>query len=315
MIVNLPTAEALNTTSLKLYFRAWQGIVTMMHSFDQQYPEEIYAWFQAKSDNWSEERADYLEGDQEDLHAALSTVQQSNELALKARIAEVSPYLLLLNNEMAFSATGRHIEFASLRTLDAVDLPKAVNTLTDTPLSSSYIQMYGQLRVQRNQYTHLGDTSIALNPGGICAAMIDQYLELWPGRPWLRDRVESTHGFEVFFDGKHWSPRQAIMFSLDYDRALIPARRFKQLFGASKSAVRYGCHQCQDDWAVSRNGPSLANAPSAYYDPEAKAMHCLICDADFPAVLKQCANGECKGKFAAVDVAQFGAEQCFSCES
>jgi hypothetical protein len=315
MIVNLPTAEALNTTALKLYFRAWHGIVMMMHDFDQQYPADVGDWLDATSDDWSEERAEYLEGAQEELHASLSSIQQSNELALKARIAAVSPYLLLVNNEMPFSSTSKPIEFASLRTLDAVDLPRAVNTLTDTPVSSAYMQKYGALRVQRNQYTHLGDTSAVLNPVELCEAMVDQYLELWPGRPWLRDRVESTHGREMFFDGKQWSPRQEIMLSLDYDRALIPASRFKQMFGATKSAVKYGCHQCQDDWAVSRNGPALADAPTAFYNGAAKAMHCLICDEDFPAVLKKCASDGCNGKFAAAEDAECGAGRCFTCGS
>lgn len=313
MIINLPTAGALNTTALKLYFRAWHGIVLILHEFDQHYPGTIGHWVEPDDDSWAEERAEYLEGAQEVLHALLSMIQQSNELALKARIAAVSPYLLLLNNDIAFSATGKGIEFASLRTLDAVDLPKAVNTLTQTPLSSAYIQRYGELRIQRNQYAHLGNTSVALDPAKMCAAMIDQYHELWPDGPWLRDRVDSTHGHEGFFDGKHWSPRQEIMNLLDYDRALIPAAGFKKLFGVKKSAVQFGCHQCQDDWAVGRNGPGMEEAPTAYYDKAKKVMHCLICDADFAAVAKPCSD--CEGKFAAVDSAEFGAGRCFNCGS
>ncbi len=313
MIVNLPTADALNSTAVKLYFRAWHGIILMLSAFDDHYPGSISDWVEPEEDSWADERADYLEAAQEDLHAYLSMVQQSNELALKARIAGVSPYLLLLNNEVAFNSTGNDTEFASLRTLDAVDLPKAINSLTPTPLSHAYIQRYSELRVRRNQYTHLGDTSAALDPAKMCAAMVDQYFELWPNRAWLSDRVASTHGHEGFFDGKHWSPRQEIMNLLDYDRALIPAIQFKKLFGVKKAAVQFGCHQCQDDWAVGRNGPGPAEAPTAYYDKAKKAMHCLICNVDFAAVLKPCSSEGCDGKFVAVESAEFGAGQCFSC--
>lgn len=315
MIINLPTSDALNTTAVKLYFRAWHGIVGMLHDFDQSYEGPVSNWVAPVDDLFAEERSDYLEGAQEDLHATLSIIQQSNELALKARIAAVSPYLLLLNNEMAFSTVGKDTEFASLRTLDAVDLPRAVNTLTDSPVSATYVQRYTELRVQRNQYTHLGDTSVVLDPIKMAAAMVDQYLELWPDRPWMRDRVESTHGREGFFDGKHWSPRQEIMFLLDYDCALIPAAGFKKLFSVKKAAVKFGCHQCQDDWAVRRNGPGLAEAPTAFYEGKKKVMHCLICDADFAAVAKLCNADECDGKFAADEEAEFGAGQCFSCGS
>jgi hypothetical protein len=311
MIINLPTADALDTTAVKLYFRAWHGIVGMLHGFDQSFEGPVSNWVKPEDDAYAEERADYLNGAQEDLHATLSIIQQSNELALKARIAAVSPNRLLLNNDVEFSAAGKDTEFASLRTLDAVDLPKAVSTLTKTPVSAAYVQHYGELRIQRNKYAHLGDTSIVLDPIKMCSAMIDQYLELWPERPWMRDRVEATHGREGFFDGKHWSCRQEIMFLLDYDRALIPAEGFKKLFSVKKAAVKFGCHQCQDEWAVSRNGPGLAEAPTAFYDSKKKAMHCLICDADFAAVTRAC--DACDGKFAAVADAEYGAGQCFSC--
>jgi hypothetical protein len=313
MIVNLPTAEALNATALKLYFRAWHGIVSILHEFDRVNETEAEQWLDPGEGLFAEEREEYLEVAQEDLHAILAIVQQSNEIALKARIVGVSPYLLLLNNDVAFGAAGKDIEFSSLRTLDAVDLPRAVNTLTKSPVGQKYVQRYGELRVQRNQYAHLGNTSVVLDPIAMCSAMAEQYLELWPGRPWLKDRVEATHGHEHFFDGKHWSPKHEIMFLLDYERALIPNATFKQLFGVKKSAVEFGCFKCQDDWAVSRNGPGLQEAPTAFYDKGGNAIHCLICDEDFAAVTKACGNDDFKGKFTASDDAEFGAGQCFSC--
>lgn len=185
MIVNLPTSEALNATALKLYFRAWHGIVSILHEFDQIHVTDAEEWLDPGEGLYFEEREEYLEVAQEDLHAILAIVQQSNEIALKARIVGVSPYLLLLNNDVAFGAAGKDIEFSSLRTLDAVDLPRAVNTLTKLPVGQKYVQRYEELRVQRNQYAHLGDTSVVLDPIAMCAAMAEQYLELWPGRPWL----------------------------------------------------------------------------------------------------------------------------------
>ena len=49
-----------------------------------------------------------------------------NELALKAKICAVSPYLLLLRSEPKFSAKVRDIDFSEFRTLDAVDLPPVI---------------------------------------------------------------------------------------------------------------------------------------------------------------------------------------------
>jgi hypothetical protein len=61
---------------------------------------------------------------------------------------------------------------------------------------------------------------------------------------------------------------------------------------------------------VRRNGPSLAEAPTAFYDGEKKIMHCLICAADFAAVAKLCKADGCDGKFAADLEAEFGAVTC-----
>lgn len=311
MIVNLPTSDAINATALKLYFRAWHGIVDTLFEFDETYQSSVVDWFDPTDDSYTEERAEYLEVAQEDFHAYASIAQQANELALKARIVAVSPYLLLLNNDVNLGGSAPAIEFASLRTLDAVDLPKAVNALTPTPVSDAYKQRYAQMRIQRNQYTHLGDTSAVLDPVKMCAGLIEQYLELWPDRAWLSDRVASTFAREGFFDGKHWSPRQSIMHLLEYDRGLIPPASFKKLFGAKKADVKFGCFSCQDDWAISRNGPGIGEAPTAFYKKADKAMHCLICDEGFAAILKTCES--CDGKFAAPDDAKYGAGRCFTC--
>lgn len=313
MIINLPAAAALNATALKLYFRAWQGIVAILHDFDGSFAGEAQDWVKAGKDSWAVERAEYLEWSQEELQAILAIVQQSNEIALKARIVAVSPYLLLLNSDIGFKNHDSDIEFATLRTLDAVELPKAVNALTGTPVSETFIQRYGELRTIRNQYAHLGNTNIELNPVLMCARMIDQYWELWRDRAWLRDRVEFTHGRQGYFDGKHWSPLQDILHGLDYDRALIPAAPFKKLFGVKKSAVSFGCHQCQDDWAVSRNGPGPVEAPTAYYDNVKSKMHCVVCDEDFETKAGSKACDDCGCAFIAPDSAEYGAGKCFSC--
>lgn len=313
MIVNLPTGDALDATAKKLYFRAWHGIIVLLVDFDNHFPGPIESCFASESDSWADEREEYLEGTQDDLHAFLSITQQANELALKARIAAVSPYLLLLNNEVTFKSSLGDTEFASLRTLDAVDLPRAVGTLTAKPLGQAYIKHYGELRIRRNQYAHLGDTSAPLDPVAMCASMIMQYLELWPEGRWLNDRVQSTHSSEKFFDGKHWSPRAEIMRLLEYDRVLIPPTSFRKLFKVKKSAVRFGCHACQDDWAVGRIGPAMQECPTAYYDKSLQAMHCLICDLNFDAVVQSCPDESCEGHFAAAATAEFGAGKCFTC--
>lgn len=313
MIVNLPTPTALQASALNLYFRAWQEIVDVLTDFDSTNDGSISDWAKdAADDAYADERAQYIEESQDDLHSALSIIQQSNELALKARIAAVSPYLLLLNNDIPSKGNNAAIEFSGLRTLDATDLPKAVNNLTSTPVSDAYIQHYNLLRQKRNSYTHLGHTGTPLQPLAMGELMIDQYIYLWPDRPWLKDRVDCLSKSRMgFFDDKNWSPRHYIMSSIDHDLGLIPTNSFKKLLGTKRSNVKFGCYQCQDDWAVSRHGPHIGEAPTAYYKNDEKQMHCLICDEAFAAVQKKC--DLCEGPFVVPDTAVFGAGHCYSC--
>ena len=284
-----------------------------MWEFDQTYPSDEVFQPEA-SDEWQQERSEYLEFAQEDLQATLAIVQQSNELALKGRICEISPFLLILDSDLPLSALPKDIDFADLRTMDAVDLPKAVNSLCAKPISGWYLQHYGKLRLLRNQYTHLGKANVNLNPRKMLVEMIDQYLALWPTRAWLKDRVDfislSRRGF---FDDKNWSPRQEVMYELPYDLEIIKPVQFKKLFGVSKSQLKYICHSCCDDWAIQRNGPWPSESKTAFFDGPKKAVHCLMCDSDFDAVPKSCPLGACSSKLAAPDNAEFGAGACFMC--
>lgn len=308
MIDHLPTAEGLNTTALKLYFRAWSELVGIMSAFDEYYSTERFG--RGEDDI----RDEYLRASREDLQAILAAVQQSNELALKARIVEVSPYLLLLNSDISFSNAPKQVEFSTLRTLDAVDLPKAVNTLCNAPLSDSYIQLYGKLRVLRNQYTHLGDTRRVLDPLKIMNDMIDQYIELWPARFWLKDRTElASISRNGFFDGKHSSTRLYVMSQFAYERALFPPSRFRKLFGVKKSAVRLACHSCRNDWYIEHGGVPAERCLTACYDGERQRVHCLMCKEDFAVSGEQCSAANCKSEFVAPRDAASGRGLCFAC--
>lgn len=312
MIVNLPTVDGLTTMALKLYFRAWTNARDTLIQFERHYPKS--GFFGSPTSQWNDERAYFLESIQDDLQANLALLQQCNELALKARIAEVSPYLLLVKSDVPFSNAAKNVDFAMLRTLDAVDLPPAVNTLTMKPLTDAYIEIYGKLRVLRNQYAHLGVAGIILDPLKMLGDIIDQYLSLWPDRAWLKDQVDmASTGQGAFYDDKNWSPRQEVMLSFSYDRVIIANASFKKLFRVTKAAVDYACHRCLDDWAISRNGPRATGAKTAYYRRSDKVIHCLMCGGDFAVGSGSCPTEDCSSKFIAAANAEFGSGACFKC--
>lgn len=312
MIKNLPSEEGLRTAALRSYFRAWDSIITGIIDFGQTY-SEIEPFNADAGDGWDEERQAYVDAWQPELHAAQALLQNANELALKSRIAAVSPYLLLLNADLRFSSIAQDVDFSELRTLDAVDLPRAVNTLTSTPVNAAYVERYGELRSSRNKYEHLGDTNTPLDPVKLLTSMAQTYFDLWPNRMWLKDRNEAGEfSRRGFFSDKNWSHTQETLHCFEYDREYIPNSLFKRIFGTKKSDVKFACPDCMSDWAVTRWGPAASEVRVAYYDSEAKSMHCLVCDKSFAANQNTCLSEHCSSPFETTDTDQWEIF-CFGC--
>ncbi|MFX7845385.1 hypothetical protein ABTK14_24310, partial [Acinetobacter baumannii] len=77
--------------ALRLYFSAWSSLIYIRAHFDETFPPGEDS--RPEKGDWAEEWAEYIEGYQPELQAVCSVIQQSNELALKAKVCAVSPYL------------------------------------------------------------------------------------------------------------------------------------------------------------------------------------------------------------------------------
>ena len=186
MIINIPSPESLNDIALRLHFSAWSSLVNIRFDFDRAFEPGS----DPSGDQWSDEWAEYLAACQPELQSVYTLIQQSNELALRARVCSVSPFLLLLGSERKYSTTWRNVDFSEFRTLDAVELPGAVNTFCDETLSDKFIQSYNEVRSLRNKVAHLGYLSKQFNPEELLHTLVAQYVELWRHRNWLSDRVQ-----------------------------------------------------------------------------------------------------------------------------
>jgi len=293
MIVNLPTPQSLNETALRLYFSAWSSLITIRTDFDAVFEHGI---------DWSQEWSEYLEGYQPEFQAVCSVIQQSNELALKARICAVSPYLLLLGSEPRFSAKVRDIDFSEFRTLDAVDLPAVVNSLCPHPLSDGYIGDYNNLRVPRNKFTHLGQAGQTFKPEDLLDLLIRQYIELWSDRSWLADRANfaARTGAAFLHDGKYNSAASEVIDQLPVTFAQIGKSAFKKLFGIGKTKRRYLCHRCIGEASTRFYEVDPDRSKTAFLkDPD--TLHCLMCDQDLGVVRRPCVVAGCKGDVISLD--------------
>lgn len=298
MIVNIPSADSLNEIALRLYVSAWSAIANIYDDFGRHYDSGT-AWSPDwPGDLWGQEWSDYIEVCQPDMQSICIIIQQSNELALKARICSVSPYLLLIRSEARFSQTVKNVDFGTLRTLDALELPGAVNTLCQDTLSPQFIQSYDRIRSLRNQIAHLGVTRKTFQPLELLQLLVQQYLQLWPGRLWLKDRLEFTsdsrRGF--FHDGSNTSASAEVMQELPFTFGMLRPAEFKQLFGIPKKTKLHICPRCYDNVSVDYADLDSMRCETAYLTSDKTKLECLMCDSRHSVITRKYYSDSCRGR-------------------
>jgi len=305
MIENVPTSDDLNRAALRLYFTAWTSLITIATDFDQVYPDD---------EDWTEEKAEYLRGCQSDMQSYCTLIQQSNELALKARVAEVSPYLLLFRNDRKLSIKPEKLDFSDLRTLEATDLPGAVNSFCTSPLSDEFITDYNDVRKLRNKIVHLGSVDREFDPNVLLKIMVRQFIELWPGRGWLAERYKFAQSsrYAAFHDGKYSSAEGDVYHQLNDTIEHFTKSEFKRLFGADKSARRYLCPTCYHSSEAANAGMDTSECLTAFLVPDKNNVRCAMCENTFPVLREKCGSGDCKGNVLA-DGAEDIKGMCLTC--
>ncbi|MGO9135965.1 MAG: hypothetical protein ACLP8A_18235 [Methylovirgula sp.] len=312
MITNIPTPDSLNEVALRLYFSAWSTLISIQAEFDQTFDPGI----DPKSTEviWETEWASYIEASQLELQSICTITQQSNELALKAKICSVSPFLLLVGNEARFSSTPKKLDFSDLKTLDAVDLPAAVNTVCNEPLSDEFIRTYNEVRSLRNKIAHLGHSGKRFSPKELLRILAFQYTELWRDRAWLNDRVlfafQTRQAF--LYDDRYSSPEIEVMYELPYTFSAFTKSEFKQLFGRDKSVRRFLCHACITSSNAIEARLDLNKCKTAYLDKTGSSLHCIMCGEDFKVARIRCDNTGCKSNVVGAN-ADAHAGKCHVC--
>lgn len=284
MIINLPTPESLNDVALRLHFSAWAALTRMIADFEESFEPGI---------NWAEEKKMYLAACQSELQSVCTFIQQSSELGLKAKICEVSPYLLLVNSAPKLSTIPKDINFSDLRSIDAVDLPGAVNTLCPIRLSDRHIQTYHDVRSLRNKISHLGSSDAYFEPPDLHRILVRQYIELWPNRLWLKDRLTfaSQTRLAFFHDGRHVSSHQIVLDAWCHEAEFFKPSEFKSLFGIPKMERRYLCLKCVDAAMTKWADPDHDKWTTAYLNKEGNYLHCLMCGGSYRVSRRPCESG------------------------
>jgi hypothetical protein len=293
MITEIPTSDEFYAAGLNQLYLAWH--VAMQVTRDHEEAEEHADHFDEQEAKHA--AAEYWTKSQPVLANAFGLIQQAMEMALKGRIAAISPFLLIARDPKDWpSKVDTHaVPFSEFRTLDAADLVKVHNTFAATPLDSEFRAFWDNVRRDRNKLMH-SVSAKTFEPADLIRSILTAAEALFSKVRWpqvlLNMEAEgalAAYGFTGDDDYNN------VMAQIDLAvRSLTPAE-VKRFFGYDKKRRGYVCPKCwrnanrdwQEDW------PALAQLRSK--SPSETRLHCILCNETVEAVRVDCIEDNCKG--------------------
>ncbi len=271
MIVEIPEAADFARASVNLLNLAWEIAVQSVRAWDHsevmnplvtpdfklRLEDGTLEHHDGYKDPWTdEERAaaetEFWRRSQPSLGNGLSLVQQSIELALKGRIAEVSAFLLVARDARDYpkGSTTADVPFSAFRTLDASDLMRVHDTVCDRRLGDAFATFWDGVRRERNAIIHsVSPSAPIVRPERLMALAFVVSRALHPGKTWFHHRLHyaMTDESQVAFRS---DPKETFARILDEFKDAIgslDSTFLKQQIGLDPKSRTYSCVACRAD--------------------------------------------------------------------
>lgn len=301
MITDIPSPDAYQKTALSLLNLAWESSL-----------ELSVALAEAKDgDPDAVEEKEYWAACQTQLTTAIALIQQAMEFTLKAKIAAVSPYLLIAGppKDWPKDCHKKDVPFADFYAIDAQELIRAHDTVATDRLPDRVKVLFEDMRKIRNSIMHTVDSRLRVEVPQVVLAILE-FAE-WAIGPhrWTQERrrlIEESPNSIAYASFSDHSTYLVARELLNTVEILQPAD-VERLFGFDKKQRRYICPGCATECADDGIEPNLAFLKPN--DPTSTNVHCYICDHDYAVFRQDCSDPSCKG-----NVIESGDEmRCLSC--
>lgn len=234
MIIDIPTADNFKHAGIEFINLGFDHVFTLYEDIENSDIEE-----------WGDpdELASFWNSAQRTLSNALTLVQQGIEFLLKGRIVNVSPYLLISGQprEWPRGCDTRDVSFSDFRSIDAHDLVRLHDTVTQIRLSQSFKTFYEELRRQRNTIMHTIDRSLEIDTKAIISYSLEAIHELIGPLHWIslrREYLEECPSSKAF--STDYVDYKMIVESLQLIK-LLNYNDLIKYFGFNKKQRRYIC--------------------------------------------------------------------------
>jgi hypothetical protein len=217
------------------------------------------------------------------LNNAISLLQQSLEIELKARIAIVSPYLLIAGDPQSWpkgEKSRKIVGFSDFRTIDAIHLCRVHDTVSDTLLPTDFAQFYTDVRKARNKIVHLHVGNRKTESGGILRSILTAHGYLYDKGKWMQFRRE--HMVTEANTGPRYEgldedfTNDSLNYEFEAVRSDLEPRYLREFFGYDSRRRDLTCFNCQNQrtqWC-DRNWDFAQRQRSG-------GVRCVVCDHSY----------------------------------
>lgn len=293
MITEIPTSAEFHAAGLNQLYLAWHMAMQVTRDHEEAEEHALHL----NEQEALEAATEYWTKSQPVLANAFGLIQQAMEMALKGRIAAISPFLLIARDPKDWpgKVDTQPVPFSEFRTLDAADLLKVHNTFALTPLDSEFRAFWDEVRRDRNKLMH-SVSAKTFEPADLIRSILTAAEVLFSEVRWpqvlLNMEAEgalAAYGFTGDDDYNN------VMAQIDLAVRTLKPAEVKRFLGYDKKRRGYVCPECwhnanrdwQEDW------PALAQLHSK--SPSETRLHCILCNETVKVVRADCDEANCKG--------------------
>jgi len=300
MILEVPSSDDFKNHGIDYLNIGWGTVLDILISLEdaRECHDEAYL---------EEMGADFWGAAERELATALSLIEQGAEFLIKARICEVSPWLLITRNpsEWPRGCSQQNVNFSLFRTIDAQDLIKVHDTFSAQRIDTEFVEVFDLLRQQRNSIVHTVDKTMKLTASKLIEQVLIVSDQLLGSRSWLRHRLEflERDRHNELYPSEGGSNYKVAREFIAIASALKPAE-LRRFFNFNKRQRSYRCPECTNlDWNYDCKTAQLT--PNF---PQSTTIHCFACGHDFTIERTVCEDSDCKG-----NVFDPGYGRCLTC--
>ncbi len=307
MVTDIPAPQDFTDFGLDFINLAWRSAMDLLLLPKEWNVGDVFD----DEEEWQER---YWAAAQRPLAAAASLVHQGAELLIKARIAGVSPFLLITHNPSEWpSGCGRaDTPFIDFRTVDARDLVRLHDAACADPLSDRLKGKLEQLRRRRNAIMHGVPRTMRLAAKDVIVDVLEVTRELLGPNAWLPIRRRYMRSDPEGVLATYAEHHVAWLAPAEFEKAvdLLTPKQARDLLGFNKRQRCYVCPVCARLWmsADLDDYPPPTFAQLVPNKPSSTNVHCILCDHDVEVERRDCTDPECPGNVIATE-----ANRCLTC--